>query len=1367
MLLFCGSFIKVENVFGFLLLSCILLPIVISEHHEGGIWFKKEPSDVVVSVGGSAVLLCEAAGPGPQKPTISWRTAQDEPVSEMSNPNRWVSNGSLRVSQMTEDEAFRCVASLDSIGKIVSRVATVAVARLSEIEGPQSLHVYPRQTAHFTCHATGKPPPKVTWFKDDQPIIPDPSRMVILPSGSLEIDEVQSSDTGSYRCNVTSLDIVRSSGKAYLTVSQDIEGASRAMAPEFIATPRSTVATEGANITLDCAANGNPRPTISWLKDGVSIDMAYLDSRYRIVGTGSLEISNIIEADNGNYQCRAGNREDSVDHQASLHVQVAPKFTKKPYSLTAIVKSDIELECQVYAKPEPTVSWLKNGDPISQKNDYMQIVNGNNLRILGVFSLDYGIFQCVASNPAGNIQAAALLSIKQPEGEVTIPPVETNGRSETGAPRQLEAVQVQPRLVSLRWKPPLTSHGEILSYSVFYSEETSMRERVVNTSRTRLEEANIAGLKPNTTYTFRVAALSRAGLGDTSIPLSVITNPELSVPDPPRSLAAVPTTTSVMVSWLPPLVANGVIKFYRLYYYEYETSEEHHIDTTETGYTVSGLKKFTEYIVWVIAHNENGAGASSEELTIRTLSDLPSGAPTNITLETVSSTSVIVRWDRPPKEDCNGVITGYKLRYRARDRRGKSETVTTGGNRRNYLLENLEKNTVYQARLWAMTVNGTGPPTEWYTFETYENNLDESSVPGAPTSIRVKAGADSINVMWSPPKDTNILVRYYTISWGKGAPGGKTEKVDGKQRYFVIKNLDANSDYVISIEAQNDMGNGPPIYENVRTKDETSEAESLLQLIPPVGLKTSVLSPTTIVLFWTDTMLGLRQEITDQRYYVVRYNQYQSDSNSLVRYRYHNSTALNYLIEDLKPFTTYEFTVKVVKGKKESAWSMVAINTTKEAAPASPPRELTVTNEEPGSVALSWLPPKLPNGVISSYIVSYTTDLLNKENNWIMEMVKGDKLSTTIKSLAHSTTYYFHVKAKNSMGYSSTPVVSITTLSAHSGSSDKGLKGKLGSSGMMYIIMICSSVVVTLLAVGIIFFCCRKPTRQNTPERNKKGYKAGTSGIKPPDLWIHHDQMELKNVEKNQDSGGGGTGSGGSLPRESSSLAEKHHPQYMSSQCEPLLGPDERTSTLRRTYKHKPITLPIDNSHFREPVATATPIGSSGQTPAIEARPMYPRTQYSISRAHVTIDPNVPESPYAVQSTSGGGSSSIPYEPAPTPVIYSSGAASSGAGASTSAGDGKRGGSHPLKSFSVPAPPASAPTTPQQRHVVTVRPQGSSPYKKGGSYSTTSPLPRQRQEQELPKIQASYSTEELNQEMANLEGLMKDLNAITASQFQC
>lgn len=34
-------------------------------------------------------------------------------------------------------------------------------------------------------------------------------------------------------------------------------------------------------------------------------------------------------------------------------------------------------------------------------------------------------------------------------------------------------------------------------------------------------------------------------------------------------------------------------------------------------------------------------------------------------------------------------------------------------------------------------------------------------------------------------------------------------------------------------------------------------------------------------------------------------------------------------------------------------------------------------------------------------------------------------------------------------------------------------------------------------------------------------------------------------------------------------------------------------------------------------------------------------------------------------------------------------------------------------------------------------------------------------------FQPSYSTEDLSVEMANLEGLMKDLNAITAKEFEC
>ncbi|KRT86774.1 hypothetical protein AMK59_2639, partial [Oryctes borbonicus] len=108
---------------------------------------------------------------------------------------------------------------------------------------------------------------------------------------------------------------------------------------------------------------------------------------------------------------------------------------------------------------------------------------------------------------------------------------------------------------------------------------------------------------------------------------------------------------------------------------------------------------------------------------------------------------------------------------------------------------------------------------------------------------------------------------------------------------------------------------------------------------------------------------------------------------------------------------------------------------------------------------------------------------------------------------------------------------------------------------------------------------------------------------------------------------------------------------------------------------------------------------------------------------------------------------------------------------------------HPLKSFTVPAPPPiSAPGTPQPKHVVTqpqliVRPS-SSPYKKAPSSSSStltstppsrinSSNPPPHTAEEVQRLQPSHSTEELNQEMANLEGLMMTLNAITANEFEC
>ena len=52
----------------------------------------------------------------------------------------------------------------------------------------------------------------------------------------------------------------------------------KGVAPHFVMVPHDTIAVEGTSVLLFCGANGHDRlnnaPTISWLKDGVTIDMS-------------------------------------------------------------------------------------------------------------------------------------------------------------------------------------------------------------------------------------------------------------------------------------------------------------------------------------------------------------------------------------------------------------------------------------------------------------------------------------------------------------------------------------------------------------------------------------------------------------------------------------------------------------------------------------------------------------------------------------------------------------------------------------------------------------------------------------------------------------------------------------------------------------------------------------------------------------------------------------------------------------------------------------------------------------------------------------------------------------------------------------
>ncbi|XP_011701352.1 PREDICTED: neogenin-like, partial [Wasmannia auropunctata] len=700
------------------LLLLALLLTALARVNAGGLDFIIEPRDVVVEQGGPARLDCEANRDF-GTPSIHWRTDDGQPITFIGDSYRsQLANGSLYISSVYAGSAeltgsYQCLASIDNVGAIVSRSATIKLASLPGFERePQDTMVYPRQIAYLSCALPASSSLlKIQWLKNEHPLVLDKSRMTILPSGALEINDVNYHDVGSYRCNASGYGQYRLSNKAQLgLLSSDgfDEGNS---APVFIAQPLQQVVTEGSDVTLECAANGFPKPAIYWLKDGVALDLMSHDSRYREVAASSLMITSVKESDHGSYQCRAENMADSLDAVAELIVQVPPKFVKKPEDKVASARQDLEFECEIYGKPEPKINWLKNGERITLST-YWQIVNGHNLKINGLLPIDAGIFQCVGMNPAGSVQASARLIINQPKesdkttsktvpkkkylrqqlynktwqhpstllGHISSgkssPPLSISpsddpadllpssfkypnplfdpesrfvddtdileafdGGGVPSPPRNLSLVIVTARFVTLRWQEPDNANSDTLNYFIHYKQEGAMRERVVNTQQKL--EAMIRGLQPSMTYQFHVVAHNSRGSSAPSEVLQVTTLIEANVPGPPMNLEGHATSSmSITLSWEEPQVINGRISKYIITFMEGD-GEEITRETTSTTYELVDLVPYTEYSIRVQAVNENGPGAFSKDIVIRTHSAQPTQPPHNVTLEAASSTIAI------------------------------------------------------------------------------------------------------------------------------------------------------------------------------------------------------------------------------------------------------------------------------------------------------------------------------------------------------------------------------------------------------------------------------------------------------------------------------------------------------------------------------------------------------------------------------------------------------------------------------------------------------------------------------------------------------------------------------------------------------
>ncbi|XP_075452484.1 receptor-type tyrosine-protein phosphatase delta isoform X28 [Ascaphus truei] len=614
--------------------------------------FTRTPVDQTGVSGGVASFICQATGD--PRPKIVWNK-KGKKVSNQRFEVIEFDDGSgsvLRIQPLRtpRDEAiYECVAS-NSVGEI-SVSTRLTVLREDQIPrgfptidmGPQLKVVERTRTATMLCAASGNPDPEITWFKDYLPVDTSNNngRIKQLRSesiggtpirGALQIEQSEESDQGKYECVATNSAGTRYSAPANLYVRV------RRVAPRFSIPPTNHEIMPGGSVNITCVAVGSPMPYVKWMLGAE--DLTPEDDMP--IGRNVLELTDVRQS--ANYTCVAMSTLGVIEAVAQITVKALPKPPGSPI-VTESTATSITLTWDS-GNPEPISYYIIQHKPKSSEEQYKEIdgVATTRYSVAGLSPYSEYEFRVVAVNNIG----------RGPPSEPVM--TRTSEQAPSSAPRNVQARMLSSATVLVQWEEPEEPNGQIQGYRVYYTMDPTQHTN----SWTKYNVADsqittIGNLIPQKTYSVKVLAFTSVGDGPLSNEIQVIT--QTGVPSQPLHFKAEPESeTSILLSWTPP--RSDTISNYELYYKEGDHAEEQFITIEpSTSYRLQGLKPNSLYYFRLAARAPPGLGASTAEITARTMQSM---FAKNFHVKAVMKTSVLLSWEIP--ENYNSALP-FKILY--------------------------------------------------------------------------------------------------------------------------------------------------------------------------------------------------------------------------------------------------------------------------------------------------------------------------------------------------------------------------------------------------------------------------------------------------------------------------------------------------------------------------------------------------------------------------------------------------------------------------------------------------------------------------------------------------------------------------------
>ncbi|XP_063770107.1 receptor-type tyrosine-protein phosphatase delta isoform X36 [Pseudophryne corroboree] len=625
----------------------VLLCFLLHAHAETPPRFTRSPVDQTGVSGGVASFVCQATGD--PRPKIVWNK-KGKKVSNQRFEVIEFDDGSgsvLRIQPLRtpRDEAiYECVAS-NNVGE-VSVTTRLIVLREDQIPpgfptidmGPQLKVVERTRTATMLCAASGNPDPEITWFKDFLPVDTSNSngRIKQLRSGALQIEQSEESDQGKYECVATNSAGTRYSAPANLYVRELREV--RRIAPRFSIPPTNHEIMPGGSVNITCVAVGSPMPYVKWMLGAE--DLTPEDDMP--IGRNVLELTDVRQS--ANYTCVAMSTLGVIEAIAQITVKALPRPPGIPM-VTESTATSITLTWDS-GNPEPVTYYIIQHKPKNSEEQYKEIdgVATTRYSVAGLSPYSEYEVRVVAVNNIG----------RGPPSEPVM--TRTSEQAPSSAPRNVQARMLSSTTIIVQWEEPEEPNGEIRGYRVYYTMDPT--QQINSWTKYNVADSQITtigSLVPQKTYSVKVLAFTSVGDGPLSNEIQVIT--QTGVPSQPLGFKAeAQSETSILLSWNAP--RSDTISGYELYYKEENQEEEKSTSFDPClDYRLQGLKPNTLYYFRLAARAPLGLGASTAEISAKTLQSM---FAKNFHVKAVMKTSVLLSWEIP--ENYNSALP-FKILY--------------------------------------------------------------------------------------------------------------------------------------------------------------------------------------------------------------------------------------------------------------------------------------------------------------------------------------------------------------------------------------------------------------------------------------------------------------------------------------------------------------------------------------------------------------------------------------------------------------------------------------------------------------------------------------------------------------------------------